>query len=116
MSKDVNKFCKSCDICQRTIPKGKVSKVPLGEMPIIEESFYRIAVDLIGPLAPVSERGHRYILTVVDYATRKVQTEEEDETRTAKAKDSKGKGQKRQRTEKAKDRRRRRRIVVTYKR
>ena len=70
MSKDVNKFCKSCDICQRTIPKGKVPKVPLGEMPIIEEPFYRIAVDLIGPLAPVSERGHRYILTIVDYATR----------------------------------------------
>ncbi|KAK3746423.1 hypothetical protein QZH41_012761 [Actinostola sp. cb2023] len=79
MSKDVkvhltpvhfNKFCMSCDICQKTIPKGKVPKVPLGEMPIIEEPFYRIAVDLMGPLAPVSERGHRYILTVVDYATR----------------------------------------------
>ncbi|XP_060601263.1 uncharacterized protein LOC132754618 [Ruditapes philippinarum] len=30
----------------------------------------RIAVDLIGPITPVSEKGNRYILTVVDYATR----------------------------------------------
>jgi hypothetical protein len=70
ISNDVHKFCKSCDICQRTIPKGKIPKVPLGEMPIISEPFFRIAVDLIGPLAPVSEGGHRYILIIVDYATR----------------------------------------------
>ena len=27
---NVARFCKSCDICQRTIQKGRVSKVPLG--------------------------------------------------------------------------------------
>ena len=27
-------------------------------------------MDLIGPLNPPSERGHRYILTIIDYATR----------------------------------------------
>jgi ribosomal protein S26 len=27
-------------------------------------------VDLIGPIEPMSERGHRYILNVIDYATR----------------------------------------------
>ena len=26
------RFCKSCDICQRTIQKGRVTKVPLGKM------------------------------------------------------------------------------------
>ena len=28
---DVARFCKSCDICQRTIQKGRVTKVPLGK-------------------------------------------------------------------------------------
>jgi Integrase zinc binding domain len=32
---DVDRYCKSCDICQRTVPKGRVAKVPLGKMPII---------------------------------------------------------------------------------
>ena len=27
-------------------------------------------MDLIGPIAPVTDRGNRYILTMVDYATR----------------------------------------------
>ena len=32
--------------------------------------FHRVAIDLIGPIIPMSEKGHRYILTLVDYATR----------------------------------------------
>ena len=67
---DVTRFCQSCDICQRTTPKGRISKVPLGEMPLMEEPFQRIAVDLIGPIAPITDKGNRYILTIVDYATR----------------------------------------------
>ena len=47
-----------------------MTKVPLGEMPIIEEPFSRVAVDLVGPLAPVSDKGNRYVLTIVDFATR----------------------------------------------
>ena len=67
---DITRFCCSCGICQKTVPKDKVAKVPLGEVPLMEELFYRVAVDLIGPIAPVSEKGNRYILTIVDYATR----------------------------------------------
>ena len=70
VTSDVARFCRSCDVCQRTIPRGKVAKIPPGEMPLMEESFSRVAIDLIGPLAPVSKRGNHYILTVVDYATR----------------------------------------------
>ena len=33
--------------------KGKVPKIPLGEMPIIDAPFKRVAMDLIGPIAPV---------------------------------------------------------------
>ena len=67
---DVTRFCRSCDVCQKTIPKGKIGKVPLGQMPLIDEPFKRIAIDLVGPIYPVSEKGNRYILTIVDFATR----------------------------------------------
>jgi len=70
ISSEIRRYCLSCDVCQRTIPKGKVRKVPLGKVPIIDEPFRRVAVDLVGPISPPSERGHRYMLVLVDYATR----------------------------------------------
>ncbi|XP_077863842.1 uncharacterized protein LOC144348235 [Saccoglossus kowalevskii] len=39
-------------------------------MPIIDEPFHRVAIDLIGPISPISDKGNRYILVVVDFATR----------------------------------------------
>ena len=66
---DVSRYCQSCDICQRTIPKGRCGKAPLVAMPIIGEPFARVAIDLVGPL-PMSGRKHRWILTLVDCATR----------------------------------------------
>ena len=36
----------------------------------MEEPFKRVAVDLVGPISPVSEKGNWYTLTVVDFATR----------------------------------------------
>lgn len=70
MDGDVTRFCRSCDICQRTIAKGRISKVPLGKVPIIETPFKRVAVDIIGPICPATSRGNRFALTLVDYATR----------------------------------------------
>ncbi|XP_021341977.1 uncharacterized protein LOC110442615 [Mizuhopecten yessoensis] len=67
---DIERYCKSCDACQKTVHKGRIKKAPLGDMPIIDRPFERVAVDIIGPLIPASDRGHRYILTVVDFATR----------------------------------------------
>ena len=67
---DVTRFCKSCDICQKTVNKGSVPKVPLQKMPLIDKPFKRVAIDLVGPISPPSEEGHRYILTLVDFATR----------------------------------------------
>ena len=66
---DVSRYCQSCDICQRTISKGRCGKTPLVVMPIIGEPFARVAIDLVGPL-PMSGRKHRWILTLVDCATR----------------------------------------------
>ena len=70
LRQDVIRFCRSCDVCQRTIKRGSVKKVPLGSMPLIDTPFKRVAFDIVGPIAPPSEAGHRYILTLVDYATR----------------------------------------------
>ena len=57
-------------MCQTTIKRGSVKKVPVGSMPFIDMSFKRVTVDIIRPIAPQSEAGHLYILTLVDYATR----------------------------------------------
>ena len=39
-------------------------------MPLIDKPFKRVAIDLVGPISPTSEEGHRYIMTLVDFATR----------------------------------------------
>ena len=67
---DVARYCKSCDVCQRSVPKVRVRKAPLQKMPIIGTPFQKLSMDLIGPISSVSERGNRFVLTVVDYATR----------------------------------------------
>jgi hypothetical protein len=66
---DIDRFCKSCDICQRTTPAGRVKKVPLGKMPTIDVPFKRVCIDLIGPMVK-SDRGHQWVLTLIDEATR----------------------------------------------
>lgn len=67
---DIRRYCASYDVCQRAISKGNVPPVPLGAMPVIDTPFKRVAVDIVGPLQPVTDRRNRYILTLVDYATR----------------------------------------------
>ena len=67
---DIVRYCRSCEQCQRTLSKGLVRKAPLEHFPLIEIPFLRCAVDIIGPINPASEKGNRYILTCVDFATR----------------------------------------------
>ena len=69
VNSDISRHVRSCEVCQKMSPKGNC-KAPLVSMPVIQEPFKRVSVDLIGPIVPCTERGHRYILTVIDYATR----------------------------------------------
>ena len=62
---DVTSFCKSCDVCRRTVPKRSVPRAPLGDMSLIDQPFRRVAIDLVGPSAPAGDKGHRYILNLV---------------------------------------------------
>ena len=39
-------------------------------MPLIDTPFKRVAVDIVGPIEPRSDKKSRYILTMIDYATR----------------------------------------------
>ena len=67
---DVKRFCASCDICQCTFHKGSVIRAPLQKPPIISTPFEKVAIDIVGPLSPATDRGNRYILTLVDVSTR----------------------------------------------
>ena len=68
LRKDVADFCKRCETCQKT-SRVKPQHAPLIPLPIVEEPFQRIAMDIVGPL-PRSSSGNWYILVVCDYATR----------------------------------------------
>ena len=52
------------------MPRGSVPRDPLGDMSLIDQLFKRVAIDLGRATAPASDKGHIYILTLVDYATR----------------------------------------------
>lgn len=70
MQGDVVSYVRSCDVCQRTIRKGRVGKVPLGMMPTIETPFQRVAINVIGSLSPTLRNEHLYVLEMVDIAAR----------------------------------------------
>ena len=68
--KDVKTFVSACHICQSTPYKGRVKEAPIQEMPKVMKPFEKISIDLIGPILPATPRGNRFILTVIDTATR----------------------------------------------
>ena len=66
--RDVDEFCRSCEECQKCSTR-RGPRTPMVPLPIIEEPFHRIAMNIVGPL-PRSRAGNKYILVVCDYATR----------------------------------------------
>ena len=65
---DTANYCRSCEVCQKSNPKYPI-RAKMVSMPLIEQPFQRIAMDVIGPL-PCTQRGNRFILSICDYATR----------------------------------------------
>ena len=43
--------------------------MPLGRLPLIDTPFKRVAVDIVGPIEPLSNNRSRYFLIMMDYAT-----------------------------------------------
>ena len=66
---DVKLYCRSCVICQKTVAKGRTPRAPLQHIPVVSEPYRKSAIDLVGPIAPATERGNRFILTIVDSAS-----------------------------------------------
>ena len=48
LCQDIIRFCCFCDVCQRTVKRGSVKKVPLGSMPLINMPFKRVAFYIVG--------------------------------------------------------------------
>ncbi|GFN88914.1 gypsy retrotransposon integrase-like protein 1 [Plakobranchus ocellatus] len=55
---DMTRYCRSCDVCQRTVKKGIVPRVPLEKVPLMDTPFKRVAIDLVGLIN--SEAGNRF--------------------------------------------------------
>jgi hypothetical protein len=70
MATDVNKYVRSCDLCQKRIPITKADSVPIKAIPHSTFPFQEMYVDIAGPLEPASSAGHRYIICLVDSMTR----------------------------------------------
>jgi hypothetical protein len=66
---DVQQYCRTCEACQRIGKSGKSFKAPLQLPPIVEKPFGRVSIDIVGPLS-VTLANNRFILTIVDHATR----------------------------------------------
>lgn len=67
-SRDVEEYCRTCPTCQarngpRTRQRSHLQICNSGA------PFERVAVDILGPL-PVTERGNRYVMVVMDYFTK----------------------------------------------
>ena len=58
---NVTSFCRLCDVCQKTVPKRSVPRNPLGNMLFIDQLFERVAIDLVGPIAPAVNKEHKSI-------------------------------------------------------
>ncbi|GBN57776.1 hypothetical protein AVEN_224578-1, partial [Araneus ventricosus] len=65
---DVEKWCRECHACgarkgPKTRTKGRLQRYNVGA------PFERMALDILGPL-PVTTRGNRYVLVLMDYFTK----------------------------------------------
>ena len=70
MSRDVRDWCEKCSTYNRH--KTQQQHRALMQPIYTGEPFERVAMDIIGPL-PKTDRGNRYILTVVDHVTKQLE-------------------------------------------
>ena len=65
---DVSRWCRECQECQKG-NKTLQKKAELIPLPVIDQPFKRVAMDIVGPLRRTTT-GFKYILTFMDFATR----------------------------------------------
>ena len=65
----IKTFVRSCNICQN-LGKSRIPKpAPLINLPILNEPFERLEIDIIGLLSECRESGTRFVLSVMDLCT-----------------------------------------------
>lgn len=69
MKKEVTKFIKKCQSCQKNKILGRNTKMPLEITSTSSEPFEKIFLDIVGPLT-TTESGNKYILTIQDDLTK----------------------------------------------
>ncbi|KAL5965979.1 Transposon Ty3-I Gag-Pol polyprotein [Taenia solium] len=68
LTPDVLDFCRTCITCSSFKKPHSIAMAPLQPMPT-GISGERVGIDIMGPL-PLTKRGNRYILVMVDYFTK----------------------------------------------
>ena len=65
INSDVRKYnCASCVICHRLSKSGERVRAPLINLPVIDEVWRKIAVDVVGPLERCEVTGCRFLVTI----------------------------------------------------
>ena len=68
ISKDTADFCRQCPTCSR-FNHHRRQKPPMQIIPTVATPWQKLALDIVGPLHR-SKKGNKYVLTIVDFATR----------------------------------------------
>lgn len=66
--RDVEDFCRRCESCTAKKGPPKESIAQLQQFPV-GTPMERVGVDIVGPL-PVTDKGNKYVLSVMDYFTK----------------------------------------------
>ena len=72
MAADVKEYCASCHQCALTKRPIRIERSPMQPMPVQEQPFDKVAIDILGPLRH-TPRDMKYVLVMTDYLTRWVE-------------------------------------------
>ena len=64
----VRQYCRSCDACQKTTAKGRLTCVLVGTVPLVEEPCVKIGIGIMETIKPAFTRDH---IVRVDYVRRR---------------------------------------------
>ena len=70
MKEDIKKYINSCHECQMKIKITSKHVAPLQKVDKIVSPFYKVAIDIIGPMTTTRTTKSRFALVVIDMATR----------------------------------------------
>ena len=66
----VRKYVLSCTQCQKVARINLKDRAPLVDIPIVSEPIQECVTDFAGPFEPASSSGKKYVLILVDAATK----------------------------------------------